>query len=205
MFITFEGIDFSGKTTQAKLLLEFFRKQKKQVIFVREPGGTYISEKIRAILLDKENHNMHFLAEFLLFSASRQQLVKEVIKPHLKRKYIVICDRYYDSSTAYQGYGGNLSLNDVNKINKIATDGLVPDISFLIDIDYNESLKRKKIKKNIDDRIEQKKKSYYKKVINGYREIAKKEKRFKVLDGKKTVQELQKEIVTILNKKTDKK
>lgn len=205
MFITFEGIDFSGKTTQAKLLLEFFRKQKKQVIFVREPGGTYISEKIREILLDKENHNMHFLAEFLLFSASRQQLVKEVIKPHLKRKYIVICDRYYDSSTAYQGYGGNLNLNDVNKINKIATDGLVPDISFLIDIDYNESLKRKKIKKNIDDRIEQKKKSYYKKVINGYREIAKKEKRFKVLDGKKTVQELQKEIITILNKKTDKK
>jgi dTMP kinase len=205
MFITFEGIDFSGKTTQAKLLLEFLRKQKRKVIFVREPGGTYISEKIREILLDKENHNMHFLTEFLLFSASRQQLVKEVIKPHLKRKYIVICDRYYDSSTAYQGYGGNLNLNDVNKINKIATDGLVPDISFLIDIDYNESVKRKKIKKNIDDRIEQKKKSYYKKVINGYREIAKKEKRFKVLDGKKTVQELQKEIITILNKKTDKK
>jgi len=205
MFITFEGIDLCGKSTQIKLLYDYFVKIKKKVVLVREPGGTLISEKIREILLDKKNSKMKYLTEFLLFSASRHQLTEEIIKPLLKKKYIVLCDRYYDSSTAYQGYGGNLSLNDVNKINKIATDGLVPDISFLIDIDYNESLKRKKIKKNIDDRIEQKKKSYYKKVINGYREIAKKEKRFKVLDGKKTVQELQKEIVTILNKKTDKK
>ncbi|HEY5533667.1 MAG TPA: dTMP kinase [Ignavibacteria bacterium] len=199
MFITFEGIDFSGKTTQAKLLYEYLKEKKKKVIFVREPGGTYISEKIREILLDKENHNMHFLTEFLLFSASRQQLVNEVIKPHLKREYIVICDRYYDSSTAYQGYGGNLDLKHVNNVNRIATDGLIPDITFLIDIDYNETLKRKKNKKNIDDRIEQKKKSYYRKVINGYREIAKKEKRFKVLNGKETVQKLQAEIIKILN------
>jgi len=200
MFITFEGIDFSGKSTQAKLLLEYFKNQKRKAILVREPGGTYISEKIRDILLDKENHNMEFLTEFLLFSASRQQLVKEVIKPHLKKKFIVICDRYYDSSTAYQGYGGNLDLNYLNKINRIATGNLNPDITFLINIDYKEASLRKKRAKNPDDRIEQKKKTYYRKVINGYLEIAKKEKRVRILDGKKPVDVLQEEIISIIKK-----
>ena len=202
MFITFEGIDFCGKTTQAKLLYEYLKKEKKKVIFVREPGGTYISEKIREILLDKENHGMFFLTEFLLFSASRQQLVNEVIKPHLLKNYIVICDRYYDSSTAYQGYGGNLNLKQVKEINKIATNGLVPDLTFLIDIDYSEAQRRKRLVKNIDDRIEQKKKIYFRKVIKGYREIAKREKRFKVLDGKMPVDRIQNEIVNFLKKKT---
>ena len=201
MFITFEGIDFCGKTTQAKLLYEYLIKKKRKVIFAREPGGTYISEKIRDILLDKENHNMFFLTEFLLFSASRQQLVNEVIKPHLIKNYIVICDRYYDSSTAYQGYGGNLNLKQVKEINKIATDGLVPDLTFLIDIDYSEAQKRKRLVKNIDDRIEQKKKIYFRKVIKGYREIAKKEKRFKVLDGKLPIDRIQNEIINFLKKK----
>jgi len=201
MFITFEGIDFCGKTTQAKLLYEYLKNEKKKVIFVREPCGTYISEKIRDILLDEENHNMHFLTEFLLFSASRQQLVKEVIKPHLKKNYIVICDRYYDSSTAYQGYGGDLNLKQVNEINKIATDGLVPDFTFLIDIEYSEAQKRKKLVKNVDDRIEQKKKIYFRKVIKGYREIAKREKRFRVLDGKLHIYAIRNDIISMLKKK----
>jgi len=201
MFITFEGIDFSGKTTQAKLLYEYFRKLKRKVILVREPGGTYISEKIRDILLDKENHNMKFLTEFLLFSASRQQLVKEVIIPHLKKKFIVICDRYYDSSTAYQGYGGNLNIKYVDAINKIATDNLEPDITFLINIDYKESIQRKKLSRNSDDRIEQKKRTYFKKVINGYLEIGKKHKRVKVLNGKKSIESLQKEILSIIKRR----
>ena len=120
MFITFEGIDLCGKSTQAKLLYNYLRKTGKKVILVREPGGTLISEKIREILLDKKNSNMKYLTEFLLFSASRYQLTEEIIKPHLKKGYIVICDRYFDSSTAYQGYGGNLDIKLINRINKIA-------------------------------------------------------------------------------------
>ena len=201
MFITFEGIDFCGKSTQAKLLLDYFKKLKKKAILVREPGGTYISEKIRDILLDKENHNMKFLTEFLLFSAARQQLVKEVIIPHLKKNYIVICDRYYDSSTAYQGYGGNLDLKYVNMINTIATDGLNPDLTFLIHIDYKENLIRKKIANNPGDRIEQKKRTYYKKVIKGYLDIAANEKRMIIVEGKKPIGVIQKEIINIIKKK----
>src|SRR6188508_1893129 len=102
MFITFEGIDISGKSTQIKLLEKFLKNKKKKVISVREPGGTPISEKIRDILLDKKNLNMEYLTEYLLFSASRQQLTQELIIPHLKKKFFVLSDRYFDSSTAYQ-------------------------------------------------------------------------------------------------------
>lgn len=110
MFITFEGLDLSGKSTQAKLLLKYFNSKKVKSILLREPGGTVISEKIRKILLDKEHLEMFPLTEFLLFSAARSQLVDEVIKPALKKGMVVLCDRYHDSSTAYQGYGGNLDL-----------------------------------------------------------------------------------------------
>ena len=167
MFISFEGIDLCGKSTQAKLLYDYFKKKKKKVILVREPGGTYISEKIRDILLDKDNHDMRYLTEFLLFSASRHQLVEQVIIPNLRKKFVVICDRYYDSSTAYQGFGGNIDLKMVDKINKFSTDNLVPDISFLININHKESLKRKYKIKKVQDRIEQKKLSYYNTVVKG--------------------------------------
>ncbi|MBC8485159.1 MAG: dTMP kinase [Bacteroidetes bacterium] len=200
MFITFEGIDLCGKSTQARLLHNYLKKNKKKTILVREPGGTFISEKIRKILLDKENHNMKYLTEFLLFSASRHQLVEEVVVPHLKKGFFVICDRYYDSSTAYQGYGGQLDLSMVNKINKFSTNDLVPDKSFLINISYKESLKRKSKINKVQDRIEQKKVSYYNKVVNGYLEIAaKNRRRFRVLDGGKSINELHKEILSYLN------
>jgi len=200
MFITFEGIDLSGKSTQARLLYEHLKSLGKKVIMVREPGGTVISEKIRNILLDKEHDKMKYLTEFLLFSASRHQLTEEVIKPHLKKKYIVICDRYYDSSTAYQGYGGNLDLKVVNSINKIATGNFKPDISFLIDICYTDGLKRRTKMKKSHDRIESKKLKYYKKVSAGYLEIARNEKkRFVVINGNDTVENIQKEILSHLN------
>lgn len=199
MFITFEGIDLCGKSTQAKLLYEYFKNKKKKVILAREPGGTYISEKIRNILLDKDNNDMRYLTEFLLFSASRHQLVEQVIIPNLKKKFIVICDRYYDSSTAYQGFGGGIDLKMVDKINKFSTDNLAPDISFLININYRQSIKRKYKIKKAQDRIEQKKLSYYNKVVKGYLEIASKnKKRFRVLDGKKSIDELHQEILSHL-------
>ena len=200
MFITFEGIDLSGKSTQIKLLTDHLKRNKKKAISVREPGGTQISEKIRDILLDKDHLKMEYLTEFLLFSSSRQQLTKEIILPYLKKKYFVISDRYFDSSTAYQGYGGMLDLNIIRKINKIATDGLVPDLTFLINISIDECIKRKKLMKKNEDRIEKKKISYYKKVIKGYLKIAENNKRrFVVIDGTGSIESIHNEIVTNVN------
>lgn len=196
MFITFEGIDLSGKSTQIRLLEKYFKEKKRKVITVREPGGTEISEKIRDIILDREHLKMEFLTEFLLFSSSRCQLVNEIIIPHLKKGYIVLCDRYYDSSTAYQGYGGKIDLKTINMINKTATGGLNPDLTFLINISIEESIKRKNLIKKNEDRIEQKKISYYRKVINGYLRISREnKKRFKVIDGSKSKEDIQKEII----------
>lgn len=201
MFITFEGIDLSGKSTQIKLLKNYLENNNKKVITVREPGGTQISEKIRDILLDKVHLKMEYLTEFLLFSASRQQLTKEIILPYLKKKYFVLSDRYYDSSTAYQGYGGMLDLSMIKKINKIATDGLVPDLTFLINISIEECIKRKKLMRKKEDRIEQKKISYYKKVISGYLKIAdNNNRRFVVIDGSKSIDEIHKEIILRVTK-----
>lgn len=201
MFITFEGIDLCGKSTQIKLLYKYYISKKKKVVLVREPGGTLISEKIRGILLDKENSKMTYLTEFLLFSASRQQLTEEIIKPLLKKKYIVLCDRYYDSSTAYQGYGGQIDLRIINYVNEIASGGLIPDLSFLIDISYEENVKRRRLSGKMHDRIEQKEKNYYKKVISGYKTIAKlNSDRFRILDGKKSIDTIHNEIINTINK-----
>jgi dTMP kinase len=183
MFITFEGIDFSGKSTQARLLNEYFKQNKIDSLLLREPGGTVISEKIREILLDKKNE-INDLTEFLLFSSSRCQLTEEVIKPKLKNGSIVICDRYYDSSTAYQGYGGKIPLDTINSVNTIASGGLVPDITFLINISFEESLKRRSASRRSDDRMEQKEKEYFNDVVNGYLMIAEKEPdRFRIING----------------------
>lgn len=202
MFITFEGIDLSGKSTQAKLLYNCLRKKKKKVILVREPGGTATSEKIRDILLDKSLKKMFSLTEFLLFSASRHQLTEEVIKPNLKKGYFVICDRYYDSSTAYQGYGGKIEMEIIKRINSIASNKLNPDITFFVDIDMKESAKRRYSMKKTKDRMESKKVDYFNKVIKGYRSLAKLNRnRFVLLDGKRTIEELQKDILNTLKKK----
>lgn len=201
MFITFEGIDLSGKSTQATLLYKNLKKKGKKVMLVREPGGTIVSEKIRKILLDTKNKNMYPLTEFFLFSASRYQLTKEVIKPALKKGYIIICDRYYDSSTAYQGFGGLVNLKDINSINKIASENLVPDITFYVDIPIEESIKRKKKAKKINDRFESKKLSYYKRIISGYKKLAEiHKKRIFVIDGMKSIQEIHNFILKILEK-----
>ncbi len=199
MFITFEGIDLSGKTTQAALLYKHYKKAGRKVIFVREPGGTLVSEKIRKILLDRRNKNIFPLTEFFLFSASRYQLTKEIIKPFLKKGFIVICDRYYDSSTAYQGYGGMVDIKYINKINKIASENLKPDLTFLIDIPLEESMKRRGIIKKVNDRIESKEINYYKKIIAGYKKLAKSNKdRFKIIDGCKPVSNIHNQILKIL-------
>lgn len=198
MFITFEGVDLSGKSTQAGLLYTRLKKKNKKVILVREPGGTVISEKIRNILLDRKNKNMLALTEFLLFSASRHQLTEEVIKPHLKKGYYVICDRYFDSSTAYQGYGGKVKPVIIDRINKIATNNLNPDISFLIDVSLEETIRRRKKLKKAHDRMEAKTRAYYRKVISGFRTIARiNSGRYTVINGNKSIEKIH---IEILNK-----
>jgi dTMP kinase len=206
MFITFEGIDLSGKSTQIELLSKHLSKRKRNVIIVREPGGTKISEKIRNILLDKDHYDMDDTTEFMLFSASRRQLTREIIIPSLKKKCYVISDRYFDSSTAYQGYGGGLDLKMISSVNRIASIGIEPDITFLIRIDLECWLSRKRAESRAADRIESKKIDYYKRVIAGFDNIAMKNKRrFVVIDGEMKKDEVHDAIRTALEKFESKK
>jgi len=205
MFITFEGLDFSGKSTQAKLLHEYLQDKKVKSVLLREPGGTKISEKIRNIILDRENSEMIPLTEFLLFSSSRAQLVSQVIKPNLEKNFIVICDRYYDSSEAYQGFGGKVNIKRIESVNDFATGGLKPDITFFIDISPSEAFIRAESRNNVKDRIENKELSYYNKVYKGFKEIAdKNRKRVVVIDGRKSIEEIHSLVINNVNKKIKK-
>jgi len=191
MFITFEGIDFCGKSTQVELLRNFLIKKGREVIVIREPGGTEISERIRDILLDRKNSEMKMETEFLLFSSSRSQLVREVILPALKKDIIVISDRFHDSSTAYQGYGRGLDVEKIKQINSFAISDVLPDVTFLIDITVEESLRRKSLKSHSElDRIEISSDNFYQKVRQGYLKIAEDENRFVVIDGSLKIEEI---------------
>lgn len=200
MFISFEGIDASGKSTQVKLLEEYLKSRHKRVLVVREPGGTKLSEEIRGILLSKENFNMVKECEIFLFSASRAQLVREVIIPKLKEGFIVISDRFHDSTTAYQGIGRDIDLETVYQIHKLAIDDCIPDLTFFIDITFEESIRRKEVQNLFPDRIESLGNDFYKKVRDGYFKIAELEpSRFKVIDGMRDPAEIHNEIIKILN------
>ena len=143
MFITLEGPEGGGKTTQAQRLAAWLREQGKEVLAVREPGGTTISDAVRHILLDLSTANMDARAELLLFCASRAQLVSEKIMPHLAHGGIVVCDRFADSTLAYQGYGRGLDLDLLRQLLAFATHGLKPDLTLLLDVDVDAGLQRK--------------------------------------------------------------
>jgi dTMP kinase len=199
MFITFEGIDFCGKSTQVELLKNYLLNLSKKVLLIREPGGTEISEKIRDILLDKINYKMVIESEILLFSASRAQLVREKIRPFLDEGYYVISDRFHDSTTAYQGYGRGISLESVLHINYVAIENTIPDITFFIDIPVSVSANRKNLKRPAElDRIEISQDHFYEKVRNGYLQLAGQEKRFRVIDGTLNIGEIHNIIVNEL-------
>jgi dTMP kinase len=201
MFITFEGIDFCGKSTQVEILKSYLIQHNKNVHLIREPGGTDISEKIREVLLDKTNNAMVIETEIFLFSASRAQLVREVIRPHLEKGFYVISDRFHDSSTAYQGYGRGLPVDTIMKINNLAIGETVPDITFFIDIPIEVSSRRKAKKTNNDlDRIEISDNSFFERVKNGYLQIAKSEKRFRVLDGTQSIETVSNQIINEITK-----
>ncbi len=146
IFITFEGNDGSGKTTQIMLLLEYLKQKGIDVITLREPGGTDMGEKIRDILLDNRNKGMSPVAEMLLYAASRAQLVSTVIKPELARNKAVICDRFIDSSLAYQGIARGLGTENVWAVNKLAVDDCLPDITFFMDVDADTAMARREAK-----------------------------------------------------------
>ena len=191
MFITFEGIDFCGKSTQVELLKKFLISHSKNVHLIREPGGTEISEKIREILLDKKNNAMVMETEIFLFSASRAQLVKEVIRPYLQKGYYVISDRFHDSSTAYQGYGRGLPVDSIMKIHNLAIGDTIPDITFFIDIPNEVALQRKSNKTHLDlDRIEISDNLFFERVRAGYLWLAEKEKRFRIIDGTQSIEKI---------------
>ncbi|CUT06825.1 dTMP kinase [Candidatus Kryptonium thompsonii] len=201
MFITFEGVDLCGKTTQAEILVQKLKNSGFDVVFLREPGGTKISELIRNILLDSQNKEMDPITELFLFSASRAQLVREIIIPSLNSGKIVVCDRFYDSTLAYQGYGRGIEIEKIKIVNELASGGLVPDLTFLIDIPVDEIYKRKKEKYGDFDRMERSGVEFYERVRKGYLEIAKISDRFFIIDGQKKIDEISDQIWTIVSEK----
>ncbi|WP_425755409.1 dTMP kinase [Ihubacter sp. rT4E-8] len=169
LFITMEGPDGSGKSTQIAYLKEYFDMRGIDTIFTREPGGTPIGEKIRDIILDKANGEMCDMAEALLYAASRSQHVHQLIKPALSEGKIVICDRFIDSSIAYQGYGRQLG-DAVRVINELAIEGCMPDITFLMEL--SPEIGKSRIKLEYQDRLELEKLEFHNRVFDGYQEIA---------------------------------
>ena len=169
-FITFEGIEGSGKTTQIKRIYKYLKNKKKDVLFLREPGGVKISEKIRNILLDVVHTEMSKECETLLYMAARAQLVEEVLKPALKEGKIVLCDRFLDSTIVYQGYGRRIDIHFIKKIGEFATQGIQPDLTFIFDIEVKKGLSRITRPK---DRIETRSLAYHNRVREGYLKLAK--------------------------------
>jgi len=180
MFITFEGIDGSGKSTQIQLLKEMLEKRNHVVTILREPGGNILSEQIRQLLLDSKEQ-VDPRCELLLFTAARAQLVGSVIRPALEAGNIVICDRYIDSSVAYQGYGRGLSIESIESINDFATAGLIPDITFIFDLSVDDAAKRAGFRSNDNqtkpDRMERSGDAFFERTKQGYLEIAKRSDR----------------------------
>lgn len=171
IFITIEGGDGSGKSTQIDLLMAYFDQQGYQVLLTREPGGTVISEKIREIILNKDHMEMADMTEALLYAASRAQHVQEFIIPNVKEGKVVICDRYVDSSVVYQGYARGLGIDTVEDINHYATLGLTPNLTILLDLPPEIGLARKKNQQALD-RLELASDSFHMKVSEGYRLLA---------------------------------
>ncbi len=197
-FISIEGPDGAGKSTQLKNIIKYFKEKDIDIIFTREPGGTEIGEKIRKIILDKENEKMCDMAEALLYAASRAQHVNEKIKPKLDEGRVVLCDRYVDSSIAYQGYGRELG-ELVTVINDYAIAGVKPDITILLLINPEEG--RGRINNNEKDRLEIQKDDFHQRVYEGYRKLCEKEpSRFHVIDASKNIEAVKADIYSILDK-----
>jgi dTMP kinase len=181
MLITLEGIEGSGKTTQIDHIAAYFQKSGLEYIITKEPGGTVLGEKIRSILLDPGNSNIHPMTELLLYAADRVQHIKEFITPMMDAGNIVICDRFCDSTTVYQGFTRGIDVSLIQRLNSLVLEGLAPDITFVLDLDPEIGLKRawKQIRdgsrSESETRFENEKLQFHESVRNGYLELARQE------------------------------
>lgn len=198
MLISFEGIDGCGKSTQIELFKRYLDENKIKYSVFREPGGTRLSESIRRLLLH-ETEEMNPVTELLLFSAARSQLISEKVIPLVKKGEVVILDRFFDSTTAYQGYGRqSATLNSILSLNKLAAHGLRPNITFYLAVDVKEAEKR--TQGGEKDRMENAGSDFFNKVSRGYEELAKKEKRFVRVDAMKSPEAIHQQIAEIFEK-----
>lgn len=197
LFITFEGPDGCGKTTQMKLLAEYLEKKGEEVVLTREPGGKGLGEKVREILLNYDGE-VSDRCESFLFLADRAQNIDIIVNPAVKAGKIVLCDRHIDSTVAYQGYGRGLDIERINMLNSLATNGKKPDLTFVFDVDVETSMKRVGKEK---DRMESAGIDFHNRVRQGYLELAKQEpNRIKVIDATKSIEEIHDEVIKILKK-----
>lgn len=197
LFITFEGADGCGKTTQLNLLKDFLINKGYDVIITREPGAVGLGEKIREILLNYDGE-VSDRCESFLFLADRAQNIDIIVKPAIKQGKIVLCDRHTDSSVAYQGYGRGLDIDEINKLNTLATGGIKPDLTLVFDVDIETSMARVGSNK---DRMESSGVEFFNKVRNGYLELAKNEpKRIKVIDSTRSIEDVKQDVENIVNR-----
>lgn len=207
IFISLEGSDGAGKSTQIANVRQFFEDRGITPLMTREPGGTAISEKLREILLDKNNSEMSPIAEMMIYASARAQLVAEFIRPALERGEVIICDRYVDSSIAYQAYGRGLG-DMVEKVNSYAIDGILPDITFFLDLD--PAIGRERISTragaSTPDRLEQEKMEFHYRVYNGYKAVAEANSdRIAVIDANRSIEEIKEDIYDRLKRLCEEK
>ena len=201
-FISFEGIDFSGKTTQIDLLTRQLEQQGESVIILREPGGTNISERIRDILLDKNHLEMTDLCEVFLYSAARNQMINERVIGELESGSFVIADRFVDSTTAYQGFGRRIPMDLIRDINRAATGDLMPGLTFILDIDPDQVIDRKKERNMEIDRLESSGDDFYDRVHKGYQKIAELDPiRVKLINANQSIEKIKSEIWEFVTQK----
>lgn len=204
MFITIEGPEGSGKSTQARRLAEFLRAQlgEERIVLTREPGGTEIGEQIRDVIHSLRNQDMAPATEFLLYNAARAQIVAQVIRPALAQGKLVLCDRYADSTIAYQGFGRQLDMQMVRDVIRYATGGLKPDLTFYIDIDVEQGLARRKqghARGEELNRMDVQAREFYERVRNGYETLRLEEPaRWLVVDGARAIETVQADLRALL-------
>jgi dTMP kinase len=206
LFITFEGPEGSGKSTQIPLLAQRLKDRGYDVLSVREPGGTSIGDQVRDILHDHKNEAMDPRAELLLYSASRAQVVGEIIRPYLERGGIVICDRYADSTLAYQGYGRGLDLTTLRQITSFATGGLTPDLTLYLDLEPELGLARRNASGVEWNRMDALELEFHRRVCGGYAElIAAEPQRWVQIDASQSIETVQQAINAVVDRRVQAK
>ncbi|MFO7889417.1 MAG: dTMP kinase [bacterium] len=196
VFFSFEGIDGSGKSVQAEALYKQLKDLGHTTTLFREPGGTHISEQIRDVLLDRNNNSMTPLTELLLYEASRAQLVAEKIHPLLNKNGVIIADRFFDSTTAYQGYGRSISLQKIESLNSLICKNTIPDRTYILNISWEESLKRRSSISSRIDRMENQNQDFFEKIKKGFSDLAQQQpQRIVLLNGEQPRKNLKKTIL----------